>query len=445
MNNPQERLNANALTLTTGLLLAFAVAFFLYYGLETMNDPVFSIDFLPYHLSGRLLAQGDLAPLTNYAETGGFFADTGPYLDYFHQHFFPDSTYATRWVYLPAYLWIFRPLASFDFPAASRIWLAANALLTLVCFWLLWSARRLPALSGPLKHWRMAWFAFLALTFQPMLSNLWHGQVTGLIFAIFCLSYWLLHRKRPLAAGLALGLIIPFKFYPALFVLYFLWRRQWRVVIGSAAGSLFILLVSLLTVGWGANLAYFRVVASELGGGGVPAFNNESISGFLMHIFTRGDVFSWLKAETPVWVNGLRLVFILLVIGAVVWAMRRSPAATEDESGTLDLDLSLVILVMLLISPITWYHYYMWLLLPLTVLFDRLFLSPQGDVRRIVWLAVAYGLVVVEGVAVLQPLAPQLLQNVWLLRMLLSQSFFGAVLLLGLALKLRLLAGEDGV
>jgi hypothetical protein len=52
-----------------------------------------------------------LTPLTHYAETGGFFADTGPYLDYFHQYFFPESTYATRWVYLPAYLWIFRPLA----------------------------------------------------------------------------------------------------------------------------------------------------------------------------------------------------------------------------------------------------------------------------------------------------------------------------------------------
>ena len=339
-------------------------------------------------------------------------------------------------------LWIFRPLAGFDFPTASRIWLTVNALLTLACFWLLWSAHRLPALSGQLKNWRMAWFAFLVLTFQPMLSNLWHGQVTGLIFACFCLSYWLLHRNRPLAAGLALGLIIPFKFYPALFVLYFAWRRQWRVVAGALVGSLIILLVSLLTVGWEGNLAYFRVVASELGGGGIPAFNNESISGFLLHAFTRGDVFSWLEMETPLWVSGLRLGLVLLVIGVVVWAMRRPPSDTGDETETQDLDLSLVILVTLLISPITWYHYYMWLLLPLTILFDRLLLAPQVDVRRIAWLAVAYGLVVVEGIIVLQPLAAQSLQDVWFLRLLLSQSFFGAVLLLGLTLKLGLQAGE---
>jgi hypothetical protein len=443
VNNTVDELNANTLALTTGLLLAFTVAFFIYYGLNTINDPVFSIDFVPYHLAGHLLAEGDLESLTNYSETGGFFATTGPFLDYFHQFFYPQSTYATRWVYLPAYLWVFRPLANFDFPTASRIWLAINALLTLACFWLLWSARRLPAIFGQLKYWRMAWFAFLVLTFQPMLSNLWHGQVTGLIFACFCLSYWLLQRNRSMAAGLGLGLIIPFKFYPALFVLYFVWQRQWRVVAGALVGSLIILLISLLTVGWEGNLAYFEVVVSELGGGGIPAFNNESISGFLMHAFTQGDVFSWLEVETPLWVSGLRLGLVLLVIGVVVWAMRRTPSDTGDQTDIQDLNLSLVILVMLLISPITWYHYYMWLLFPLTILFDRLLLDPQVVIRRIAWLAVAYGLVVVEGIVVMRPLAAQSLQDVWFLRLLLSQSFFGAVLFLGLTLKIRLLAEKE--
>jgi hypothetical protein len=410
--NTKDRLNARALALTTGLLLAFTVGFFLYYGLDTMNDPVFSIDFAPYHLAGRLLAQGDLEPVTDYAETGGFFATSGPFLDYFHQFFFPQTTYATRWVYLPAYLWIFRPLAGFDFPAASRVWLAVNALLTLACFWLLWSARRLPGLSRRLKAWRMVWFAFLVLTFQPVLSNLWHGQATALIFAGFCLSYWLLHRERPFAAGLFLGLIVPFKFYPALFVLYFAWRRQWRVVTGALAGGLAIMLVSLLTVGWEGNLAYLRMVVSELGGGGIPAFNNQSISGFLLHIFTRGDVFAWLNVGVPLWLTVLRLGLLLLLVGVVVWAMRRPPAPKTNCSDAQDLDLALVVFVMLLVSPITWYHYYIWLLLPLTLLFDRLFLAPHVGVRQIGWLALAYGLVVVQGIVVLRPLVAGSLQDV---------------------------------
>ena len=170
-----------ALIITAALLIAFAIAFFLFYGLNTMLDPVFSIDFVPYHLAGRLLAQGDLAPLTNYADTGGFFADKGPFLDYFHRYFVPNSEYATRWVYLPAYIWIFRPLAGLDFPAASHVWLAINALITLGCVALLWDARRRPRDESDqsIKLWRFAWFVFFGLTFGPMLSNLMHGQVTG--------------------------------------------------------------------------------------------------------------------------------------------------------------------------------------------------------------------------------------------------------------------------
>jgi len=91
----------------------------------------------------------------------------------------------------------------------------------------------------------------------------------------------------------------------------------------------------------------------------------------------------------------------------------------------------------LLAAPITWYHYYLWLLMPVFVLFDHLLFSAESYTRQISWLAVAYGLVVVQGIVVLQPLAAHTLQEVWLLRLLLSQSFFGAVLLMLLTLKLR--------
>lgn len=435
MTQTEREMRAKSLTLS--LLIAFAVAFFLYYGLDTMNNSVFSIDFMPYHLAGRLLAQGDLEPLTNYAETGGFFASSGPFFDYFHQYFYPNGTeHATRWVYLPAYAWIFRPLAALDFPAAARVWLAVNALLGLTSLWLLGSARRRVPGVGPLAGWRLAWFIFLGLTFQPTLDNLWHGQVTGLIFACFCLSYWLLRRSRPFAAGLALGLIVPLKFYPALFVLYFTWRRQWRVVAGALVSSLAVLAVSLLTTSWKGNLAYFQLVLSELGGGGNAAFNNQSISGFLAHIFTRGDISSWRSFDVPFWLTGLRLGLVLALVGAVIWAMRR-PAVASDSTAAQDLDLALVTFVMLLVSPMTWYHYYMWLLLPLVILFDHLLLAPEVNSRHAVWLAVAYGLVVVQGIVVIRPVAADALQNVWLLRVLLSQSFVGAVLLTLLTLRLR--------
>lgn len=91
-------------------------------------------------------------------------------------------------------------------------------------------------------------------------------------------------------------------------------------------------------------------------------------------------------------------------------------------------------IVRIVVSTVLWA---MWLLLPLTVLFDQLFPATQPNSWHIVWPTVAYELVVIQGIAVLQPLTMQSLQDIWFLRLLLSQSFFGALLLLGLTLKQR--------
>ena len=326
---PRSTSQTNAIRLTAGLLIAFALAFFFYYGLNTINDPVFSIDFLPYHMAGRLLAAGNLTPLTDYARTGSFGATSGPFLDYFHRYFFPDSPSATHWIYLPGYAWIFRPLAGLEFPLASRVWLAINAILSLGSIALLWSARPQPA-DRDLATWRIAWIVFFGLTFQPILDNMWHGNISALIFFVFCLSYWLLRRNHPWLAGLALGFIVLLKFYPAFFLLYFAWRRNWRLIAGAVVSCAAMLAVSVLTVGWAGNLAYFQMVLAELRSGGIPAFNNQSIAGFLLHAFTQGDVNAWGEIGTPLSLTLLRLALAGALIVLIAWAMRRRPEATFD-------------------------------------------------------------------------------------------------------------------
>jgi hypothetical protein len=116
--------------------------------------------------------------------------------------------------------------------------------------------------------------------------------------------------------------------------------------------------------------------------------------------------------------------------------MRRRPERVATPDVAQDLDLGLVIGLMLLIAPATWYHYYVWLLLPLIVVFDYLWLNPTGR-WRLAAFAVAYGLIVVQGISGVRAFAPAAIQEVWLLRVLLSTSFFGAVLLFGLTLRLR--------
>jgi len=423
--------------LTTWLLIAFSLAFFLYNSLDTINDPVFSIDFLPSHLACRLAAAGQVNQLTDYAGTGGWYATSGPFLDAFHKYYFPTSTFALKWVYLPGYVWIFYPLAKLEFPAAARVWLAVNTLLSVGSVTLLYYARPWKG-DNEIRAWRAAWIVFFGATFQPVFDNMWHGNVSALIFFIFCLSYWLLRRQKHFLAGLVLGLIVLLKFYPALFILYFAWRRNRSLVAGAMVSCLAILAISVWTGGWAGNLEYFQMVWAELQRGGIPAFNNQSIAGFLLHTFTRGDVNAWQDFAAPSWLSGLRIALILVFSSAAAWAMRHHPETTPNPLMAQDLDLALVIGVMLLASPVAWYHYYIWLLFPILVVFDHLLASPAADSHQIGLFAIGYGLVVIQGIAVMRPFAAQALQDVWALRFILSQSFFGAVALIYLLWHMRL-------
>lgn len=431
----QDNFKANALRLSTALLVTFALAFFVYYGINTISDPVFAIDFSPYYVAGQLLEKGAPQELVPQSAEGLFTSSSKPFLDAFRQHFFPDSPVATGWIYPAAYAWLFRPFANIDFSAAAIWWLAINMILSCASILLVVLAH--PGSAGsPYRFWWISVIIFIGLTFQPILDNLWHGNISALILFCFCLFYLLLRRGRPGLAGFVLGLFVPLKLTPAVFILYFLWRRNWRLVIGAIVGSLAIVAVTWFTVGLPGLVGFAKMILAQLQAGGVAAFNNQSISGFLLHALTKGNVNGWETITVPQWITVVRYVLVLVLVGAVVWVMRRRPEKLSHPELAEDLDLGLLIAVLLLASPITWYHYYVWLFLPLVIVLGYMLTHATSRMRLILF-AVAYGLIVTQGFSQIRAFDQQAIQEVWLLRVLLSSSFFGAVIFLGLNLRVR--------
>jgi hypothetical protein len=430
--NPNEPVVSGnfALRLTGVLLIAFGLAFYLYYGINTISDPVFSIDFSPYYVAGQLLAEGRTPELIPQPADGFFTTSSKPYLEAFQKYFFPDSQVATGWIYPAAYAWLFRPFVGMDFITASRSWLLVNMLLSCASIGLVLYAK--PWKGNPqFRFWRNAFIVFIGLTFQPILDNLWHGNISALILFFFCLSYLLLKRGQYIWAGFVLGLIVPLKLTPALFILYFIWRKNWKFTLGAVAGSFVVVALTWMTAGFNGLVGYAAMILEQLKAGGVAAFNNQSIAGFLLHVLTKGDVNGWENVSVPLSVTIIRYILVFGMVGFTVWIMRKRPENFGEKETAEDLDLSLLICVMLLASPITWYHYYVWLLVPLVVVFDR-FLTTTPAQRHLVLFAVAYGLLVTQGFSQIRSFDPQSIQNVWLLRMLLSSSFFGAMLFFGL-------------
>ena len=99
------------------------------------------------------------------------------------------------------------------------------------------------------------------LSLRPIIGDLHHGNVNLFILFLVVAALAAFRYRRDLLSGLLLGLAVACKVTPALFIPYFLWKRQWRVLAGCAAGLLLFLwpgFVPALALGWNENQEQVR-------------------------------------------------------------------------------------------------------------------------------------------------------------------------------------------
>jgi hypothetical protein len=72
-----------------------------------------------------------------------------------------------------------------------------------------------------------------------------------ILISMFCiLGYYLYLARRPSLAGLCLGLFVPIKYFPVIMLVYFAFRKEWKVVLGGMVAIAGVGLVSLAVLGW---------------------------------------------------------------------------------------------------------------------------------------------------------------------------------------------------
>lgn len=117
--------------------------------------------------------------------------------------------------------------------------------------------RRLSAAEFRLESPRDFWVAALALFLASrfVIRDLAELGVNTALVALTWLAIYLWTRRQELFAGVSLGFAIALKCTPAIFVGYFLWKRQWRMVaISAAAAGLF----TLAPIVWQGSSLYSR-------------------------------------------------------------------------------------------------------------------------------------------------------------------------------------------
>jgi hypothetical protein len=91
---------------------------------------------------------------------------------------------------------------------------------------------------------------FILLSGYAVINTLRFGQ-PYIAVSLSCIAgYYAYLKDRPVLAGMCFGLFLPFKYFPAVILVYFAFRKDWKVVLGGGLVVSLIALVSVGVLGW---------------------------------------------------------------------------------------------------------------------------------------------------------------------------------------------------
>lgn len=274
--------------------------------------------------------------------------------------------------YPPFWAMAHAPASVLPLPAAKAVLFPIGIVALVV---LLWTLRRLAGTAFSLDRTSSFWVAALAILLVGRfairdMAEL--GVNTALVtLTWFGIYFW--RQKREWLGGASLGMAIALKCTPVIFLGYFLWKRQWKMVAATGTAAAIFTLAPMVWQGpasysshlgtWLGNV--WRGVANadpSVGVLGPEPLQNMSLrpalARYLMHLpadhpgrATHQFYIEFLSLP-PSLANWIIKIVLLAVLGMFLWWSRRA-VVTRDEPR-LPWELAAVSILMLLISPITW-------------------------------------------------------------------------------------------
>ncbi|MCA4132923.1 glycosyltransferase family 87 protein [Arthrobacter sp. M4] len=212
-----------------------------------------------------------------------------------------------------------------------------------------------------LRRWRDAFadarFRTVALlaTAAILLLGPWRdtfdfGQINIILMGLILADFALYGKDRAgelrWPAGLLTGIAAGIKLTPLVFGLYYLVRRDFKALAWMAAGFL-----GSIALAWvvlpNASLTFWTKILPDTGRIGGPAYvDNLSVKGLLLHLG---------MPDAPT-TNLLWLVLALVLVVLAALIIHWTVAAEENFVAV-----SATAVLMLLISPVSWSHHWVWI------------------------------------------------------------------------------------
>ena len=211
----------------------------------------------------------------------------------------------------------------------------------------------------------------VALNFMPGRRAISLGNIDPVMLLLWVLGVFLLQRRRLAPSAFCFALGTALKLSPVYAVPLFALRRQWRWLAWYLGWSAILLLVSVWKVGWQNHVVWATLVAPALSCG-VKSFWSRSLPGLVLAFSKPQTLLVSLPGSHASCLAGKVLSGV--GYGAFLfWCWRKS-----RDSRALVLEATLLPLVVLLVSPISWTQHYVLAVLPLIYLWVR---SRDPDAR----------------------------------------------------------------
>jgi hypothetical protein len=261
---------------------------------------------------------------------------------------------------------LFSPLLAFNIRNAIIIWyiLELLFLFAIACLiTVLWKGR----LSGI----NAIIIFFIMLAWYPVMRELALGQLSILVALLFLAALVALHKGQRILAGVLIGLSIAIKVIAWPLIIYFIFKKDWKVVISSVITTIGLNLIALIVMGSSHFFEYYLQVSTQVTNFYKAELANVSIwsMGFRLFTGTGSQVFVNSLIAPPLFDLPKLAPYFSLVL-AIIYLLAGMTLAIKSKDS--DTGFAIMGCIIVAISPIVWDHYFVILITSMVIMIRML-------------------------------------------------------------------------
>ena len=266
------------------------------------------------------------------------------------QHLWPFT-------YTPLAAWVIAPLTWMSYQSATVLLIAATPLCAAVTAY---AVLRQLAVAPQMARTLAPWLALIGvIALEPFPKTMEYAQVNAILMALVAVDLFLVPERSRWRGALS-GLAAAIKLTPAVAILVLLARREWRAaatMAGSAVGLTLLAALAAPAESW----EFFTSAMWDPGRAGFADYSgNQNLKGAIARGLPESTWnLTWaacsLLAVVAAW-------FLCRRLDRLRGAGDEAGGPGQDDGLILSLQISVVMALGLLISPISWSHHWVWCL-----------------------------------------------------------------------------------